>query len=168
MHGLAQRTKFLFNTILIIPLMRLHTDRLFCIMMSEPSQPNMSTDCDVKTVTMTTGTAANGIWYHNLVIVETSNHGTMCSTHQMLDWLPNFKIWENSIKLSFQKFLILIWLRAGFCNCCAVCFLRNMNWIFMEYFLCTFYDQMFCTCIHIDLTYCIHVWDSVRVLSPRA
>jgi len=61
MYALAQKTKNLFNTILIIPLMRIHTDRLFCIMKSEPSQPNMPTGCDVKTVTMTTGTAANGI-----------------------------------------------------------------------------------------------------------
>jgi len=78
MHVLAQRTKKrnLFSTILIIPSMRLHTDRLFCIMKSEPSQPNMPTDRDVKVVNMTTGTAANGIWYHNLVIGETSNHGT--------------------------------------------------------------------------------------------
>jgi hypothetical protein len=71
--------------------MRLHTDRLFCIMKSEPSQPNMPTDRDVKVVTMTNGTAANGIWYHNLVIGETSNHGTKYYSHQLLDWHAEFK-----------------------------------------------------------------------------
>jgi len=103
MYALTQRTENLFNTILIIPLLRLQTDRLFCITKSEPSQPNMPTDCDVKTVTMTTGTAANGIWYHNLVTEDTSNHGTKCFTHQILDWHAEFQSLRKFYRAFFSE-----------------------------------------------------------------